>query len=157
MNHCRRCREYSIMILNSWYDVEFTTLCIQNIMKKNGGNIRTWQSGWEISARQWKWKFGWASEKQAWASGILYRLYKRLPSLGKYQNILVSEPDSASHLLGIKLSWDQNKTEYVTVESTRLTQCYGYKSAAVAMSRLHLSLTQDLRDHCGWYFSFYGK
>ena len=30
--------------------------------------------------------------KQAWASGILYRLYKRLPSLGECQIFLVSQP-----------------------------------------------------------------
>ena len=44
-------------------------------------------AGWETSARQCEWKFGWASGKQAWASGILYRLYKRLPSSGECQKI----------------------------------------------------------------------
>ena len=34
-----------------------------------------------------------ASGKQVWASGILYRLYKRLPSLGEYKKFLVSQPD----------------------------------------------------------------
>ena len=29
-----------------------------------------------------EWKFGWVSGKQAWVSGILYRLYKRLPNSG---------------------------------------------------------------------------
>ena len=32
------------------------------------------------------------SGKQAWASEILYRLYKRLPSSGECQKILVSQP-----------------------------------------------------------------
>ena len=56
-------------------------------------NTRT-ITGWETSspARQCEWKFGRASGKQAWASGILYRLYKRLPSSGECQKILVSQP-----------------------------------------------------------------
>ena len=41
---------------------------------------------------QCKWKFGRASGKQAWASGILYRLYKKLSSLGECQNFLASQP-----------------------------------------------------------------
>ena len=43
-------------------------------------------AGWETSARQCEWKFGRASGKQAWANGILYRLYKRLTSSGECQN-----------------------------------------------------------------------
>ena len=49
-------------------------------------------AGWETSARQCEWKFGWASGKQAWASGILYRLYKRLLSSGECKKILVFQP-----------------------------------------------------------------
>ena len=49
-------------------------------------------AGWETSARQCEWKFGRASGKQDWASGILYRLYKRLPSSGECQKFLVSQP-----------------------------------------------------------------
>ena len=45
-------------------------------------------SGWEISTPP----FTNASEKYAWASGILYRLYKRLSNSGKCQKILVSQP-----------------------------------------------------------------
>ena len=48
-----------------------------------------------LPARQCEWKFGQASGKQAWASGILYRLpvYKRLPGSGEYQKILISQPE----------------------------------------------------------------
>ena len=53
------------------------------------------QTGWETSARP----LANASEnmagrvvKQAWASGILYRLYKTLPSSGECQKFLVSQP-----------------------------------------------------------------
>ena len=49
-------------------------------------------TGWETSARQCEWKFSRESGKQAWASEILYRLYKRLPSAGECQKILVSQP-----------------------------------------------------------------
>ena len=42
-------------------------------------------AGWETSVRQCEWKFGQASGKQAWASGILYRLYKTLPTSGECQ------------------------------------------------------------------------
>ena len=42
-------------------------------------------TGWITSARQCEWKFGRASGKQSWASGILYKPYKRLPSSGENQ------------------------------------------------------------------------
>ena len=45
-------------------------------------------------ASQCKWKFGRVSGKQAWASGILYRLYKKLPSLGECRKFLVSQPEN---------------------------------------------------------------
>ena len=51
-----------------------------------------YHAGWETSARQCEWKFGRASGRQAWVSGILYRLYKRLPSSGECQRFLVSQP-----------------------------------------------------------------
>ena len=51
--------------------------------------------GWETSARSLanaSVKFGRVSGKQALASGILNRLYKRLPSSGERQKMLVSQP-----------------------------------------------------------------
>ena len=41
----------------------------------------------------------WSGGKQAWASEILYRLYKRLPSLGKCQKI---------YFLSLYISWGQS-------------------------------------------------
>ena len=55
-------------------------------------NMMQHHTGWETSAHQCEWKFGRTRGKQAWASGILYRLYKRLPSLGEFQRISVSQP-----------------------------------------------------------------
>ena len=56
-----------------------------NLYKYRLGNLHSF-------ARQCKWKFAWASGKQAWAGGILYRPYKRLPSLSEYQKFLFSFP-----------------------------------------------------------------
>ena len=55
-----------------------------------GGLSRLWN--WRSPARQCEWQFGRASGKQDWESGILYRLYKRLPSSGECQKFLVSQP-----------------------------------------------------------------
>ena len=63
---------------------------------------------WETSARQCEWKFGQASGKQAWASGILYRLYKTLPSSGEWQNFLVSQP-VVNWTVRNKLQWIFNQ------------------------------------------------
>ena len=67
---------------------------VMQVSKAPAGIIWTeyYFAGWETSARQCEWKFGRASGKQDWASGILYRLYKRLPSSGECQNFLVSQP-----------------------------------------------------------------
>ena len=57
-------------------------------------NHRTWQAGKLALIRLPLWKFGRASGKQAWMSGLLYGLYKRLPSSGNCQKFLVSQPAS---------------------------------------------------------------
>ena len=65
--------------------------------------MQSFSTGWETSARQCEWKFGRASGKQAWASWILCRLYKRLPGSGECQKILVSQP--AVHYSYVNWLW----------------------------------------------------
>ena len=56
--------------------------------------------------------------KHAWASGILYRLYKRLPSSGECQKILVSQPEDITHWSYCSLALNHR---YIVVFFSRLT------------------------------------
>ena len=107
-------------------------------------------------------KFGQTSGKQAWASGILYRLYERLPSSGEYQKILVSQPVTAL------LSWHvQNgglirSLSYHTLHDIYDLFCYTYKSSKCFLQDLDYLLINDMwnmlqivlqiRKHCQQYW-----
>ena len=66
------------------------------------GNLRS-------PARQCEWKFRQASGKQAWASGILYRLYKTLSSSGECQKFFVSQPAYTYQTSNIRCTLVSNK------------------------------------------------
>ena len=75
--------------------IKFTTAAVlQRVVSRN---VLTWKmferSVRETNAHQCEWLFSWASGKLAWASGILYRVYKRNLFSGECSRNLVSYPE----------------------------------------------------------------
>ena len=96
-------------------------------------------------ASQCKWKFGRVSGKQAWASGILYRLYKKLPSLGECRKFLVSQPEN--NILACVMTQNSLPLQYIHYP---LWTCYLMKPGRSYQQHRNfiISLTQFLQKSC---------